>query len=376
MPIDSSPTSRALLALELVQGSPGITADRLADKLGVSERAARRYVGILREAGIPIESVRGPYGGYRLGRGLRLPPLTFSATEALGLVMAVLDGHHAASDPTDPVGSALGKIMRALPEPVAAQAEAVRRTTRTGARPGRRTPGSRHRVHAGAGVLGPAAGAARLPLGGRLGVGHRGRPVGGRRAARPVVPPVPLALRRRPAAPTAIDRVRDVQADSRTPSARPPTSTRSRCSSSTSAVGWEYEVDVVIDAAVDDVARRRPPHPRPARAGRRGHHPAGRQHQQPDLVRRAARGGPGAVPGRRRRGPAGVRAATSAGGWPPRAADSGVAEHAEEVASGSRRTTKSATSGWGQSATRSAPSPRSRSISARWSSGPEVARSR
>lgn len=126
---DSSPTARALLTLELVQGSPGITADRLADKLGVSERAARRYVGILREAGIPVESVRGPHGGYRLGRGLRLPPLMFSATEALGLVMAVLDGHHDASDPTGPVGSALGKIVRALPEPVAAQAEAVRRTT-------------------------------------------------------------------------------------------------------------------------------------------------------------------------------------------------------------------------------------------------------
>jgi predicted DNA-binding transcriptional regulator YafY len=126
---DASPTARALLVLELIQGSPGITADRLSDKLGVSERAARRYVGILREAGIPIESVRGPYGGYRLGRGLRLPPLMFTATEALGLVMAVLDGHHEASDPTDPVGGALGKIMRALPEPVAAQAEAVRRTT-------------------------------------------------------------------------------------------------------------------------------------------------------------------------------------------------------------------------------------------------------
>src|SRR2546421_5380956 len=126
---DVSPTARALLALELIQGSPGIAADRLADKLGVSERAARRYVGVLREAGIPVESVRGPYGGYRVGRGLRLPPLMFSATEALGLVMAVLDGHHDASDSTDPVGSALGKIMRALPEPVAAQAEAVRRTT-------------------------------------------------------------------------------------------------------------------------------------------------------------------------------------------------------------------------------------------------------
>jgi predicted DNA-binding transcriptional regulator YafY len=123
---DASPTARALLTLELIQGAPGITADRLADKLGVSDRAARRYIGILREAGIPIESVRGPYGGYRVGRGLRIPPLLFTGTEALGLVMAVLDGHHDAGDPTGPVGSALGKIMRALPEPVAAQAEAVR----------------------------------------------------------------------------------------------------------------------------------------------------------------------------------------------------------------------------------------------------------
>lgn len=126
---DASPTARALLTLELIQGSPGITADRIADKLGVSERAVRRYVGILREAEVPVESVRGPYGGYRLGRGLRLPPLMFSPTEALGLVMAVLDGHHDAGDPADPVGSALGKIVRALPQPIATQVDAVRRTT-------------------------------------------------------------------------------------------------------------------------------------------------------------------------------------------------------------------------------------------------------
>ena len=126
---DASPTARALLALQLIQASPGISADRLAGKLGVSERAARRYVGILREAGIAVESARGPHGGYRVGRSLRLAPLMFTAAEALGLVMAVLDGHHDASDPAGLVGSALGKIVRALPEPVAAQAEAVRRTT-------------------------------------------------------------------------------------------------------------------------------------------------------------------------------------------------------------------------------------------------------
>ncbi|HEX4211706.1 MAG TPA: WYL domain-containing protein [Candidatus Dormibacteraeota bacterium] len=126
---ETSPTARALLALELLQGNPGITAESLASRLGVSERAARRYVGILREAGIPVGSTRGPYGGFHLGRGLRLPPLMFSASEALGLVMAVLDGHHDAGDPASLVGGALGKIVRALPEPVAVQAEAVRRAT-------------------------------------------------------------------------------------------------------------------------------------------------------------------------------------------------------------------------------------------------------
>lgn len=140
MSTDVSPTARALLTLELIQGQPGITAEQLADRLGVSERAARRYVGVLREAEIPVESVRGRYGGYRLGRGVRLPPVTFSAAEALALVMAALDGHHEASDPAGPVGAALGKLVRALPAGVAAQAEVVRRTTapapdRSAARP-------------------------------------------------------------------------------------------------------------------------------------------------------------------------------------------------------------------------------------------------
>ena len=49
----------------------------------------------------------------------------FSATGALGLVMAVLDGHHDVGNPTDPVGSALVKIVRALPETVAAQADPI-----------------------------------------------------------------------------------------------------------------------------------------------------------------------------------------------------------------------------------------------------------
>ncbi len=127
MTADLSPTGRALRTLELLQAQPGMTAAELAAKLDVTERAARRYVAILREADIPVESTRGPFGGYRVGRGIRLPPLVFSATEALGLVMAVLDGSHAAADTDDPVGAALGKIIRALPENVGRPAATMRR---------------------------------------------------------------------------------------------------------------------------------------------------------------------------------------------------------------------------------------------------------
>ncbi|WP_433305804.1 helix-turn-helix transcriptional regulator [Actinoplanes sp. CA-030573] len=121
-----SPTARALRALEILQASPGITAGQLAERLGVTERAARRYVGLLRDAGIPVESTRGPYGGFRLGRGTRLPPVVFTQEQALGLVMAVLDGQPAAIDADDLVGAALSKVIRALPESVGRQAAALR----------------------------------------------------------------------------------------------------------------------------------------------------------------------------------------------------------------------------------------------------------
>jgi predicted DNA-binding transcriptional regulator YafY len=144
---DLSPTGRALRALELLQAQSGITAAQLAAQLGVTERAARRYVAILREANIPVESTRGPYGGYRVGRGIRLPPLVFTATEALGLVMAALDGSHAAADADDPVGAALSKIIRALPENVGRPAATMRRHASTApdrgaVRPGTETTGA------------------------------------------------------------------------------------------------------------------------------------------------------------------------------------------------------------------------------------------
>lgn len=132
MPAVPSPTARALRTLEILQTRPGTTADELAERLGVSERAARRYVAILREAGIAVDSVRGPYGGYRLRRGTRLPPVVFTQEEALSLVMAVLDTHpEAAGGAEDPTHAhtALSKLLQALPESIRLPAAALRDNT-------------------------------------------------------------------------------------------------------------------------------------------------------------------------------------------------------------------------------------------------------
>ncbi|HKR67950.1 MAG TPA: WYL domain-containing protein [Streptosporangiaceae bacterium] len=121
-----SPAARVLQTLEMLQLQPGTTADEIAERLGVTGRAARRYVAILREAGVPVESARGRYGGYRLGRGVRLPPVVFTQDEGLALVMAVLEGHPAAIGTEELAGSALAKVIRALPEKVGRQAAALR----------------------------------------------------------------------------------------------------------------------------------------------------------------------------------------------------------------------------------------------------------
>ena len=64
---------------------------------------------------------------------MRLPPLTFTAAEAAGLVMAVLEGHKAAADPADLVGTALAKILRVLPSRVSALVRPIRDVTATSA---------------------------------------------------------------------------------------------------------------------------------------------------------------------------------------------------------------------------------------------------
>ena len=83
----SNVATRLLSLILLLQSRPSWKAAALAAELRVSERTIHRYMSMLEEMGIPIYSERGPYGGFSLVRGYKLPPLIFSAEEATVLYM-------------------------------------------------------------------------------------------------------------------------------------------------------------------------------------------------------------------------------------------------------------------------------------------------
>ncbi|MBA2774444.1 MAG: YafY family transcriptional regulator [Nocardioidaceae bacterium] len=124
------PAGRLLALLELLQDRPGVNGPALAAALTVDVRTVRRYVTTLQEMGIPVDTTTGRHGGYRLLPGFRLPPLMFSADEAVGLAVALLGVRSSAHDELPAVvASAFGKIERVLPPDLAQQVRALRDVT-------------------------------------------------------------------------------------------------------------------------------------------------------------------------------------------------------------------------------------------------------
>lgn len=123
----SRPTARVLALLELLQSGGTRTVAELADRLAVDERTVRRYVDHLVDLDVPVRSVRGRYGGYRLASGYRMPPLMLSDDEALAVLLGLVAGRRAGLMTATGTASetAAAKIRRVLPERLSRRLDAV-----------------------------------------------------------------------------------------------------------------------------------------------------------------------------------------------------------------------------------------------------------
>ena len=126
----SHPLTRVLTLLELLQSHARLTGAELADRLGTDIRTVRRYTAHLRDLGIPVTAERGRYGGYRLARGYRMPPLVLTNDEALAVVLGLVAAERLGMGTTVLASAgALAKIERVLPqalrEPLAAIRESL-----------------------------------------------------------------------------------------------------------------------------------------------------------------------------------------------------------------------------------------------------------
>ncbi|MEV4513655.1 YafY family protein [Dactylosporangium sp. NPDC049525] len=121
------PTARVLALLELLQSGGLRTLAELADRLEVDGRTVRRYVDHLIDLDVPVESVRGRYGGYRLRPGYRMPPLMLTDDEALAVVLGLVSGRRAGLLATTGAAheTAIAKIRRVLPERLTRRLDAV-----------------------------------------------------------------------------------------------------------------------------------------------------------------------------------------------------------------------------------------------------------
>src|SRR5690554_6528674 len=107
---------RLAAILIVLQSRDLVRAEDLAKRFEVSVRTIYRDMEALSEAGVPVMSISGAGGGYRLMEGYRLPPLTFTTDEALALLLAQVALAHMGEGPFSEAGRrAMDRILAAMP---------------------------------------------------------------------------------------------------------------------------------------------------------------------------------------------------------------------------------------------------------------------
>uniref|UniRef100_UPI0034DEEF53 helix-turn-helix transcriptional regulator n=1 Tax=Streptomyces flavofungini TaxID=68200 RepID=UPI0034DEEF53 len=109
-------SDRLLSILLLLQTRGRVPAHELAERLGVSVRTIYRDVEALSASGVPVYAERGRHGGIELLAGFRTDVTGLTADESRALFVLAAQGAHAALGLDAALGSALRKVMAALPE--------------------------------------------------------------------------------------------------------------------------------------------------------------------------------------------------------------------------------------------------------------------
>ncbi|MFE9837498.1 helix-turn-helix transcriptional regulator [Streptomyces sp. NPDC005551] len=120
-------SERLLSILLLLQTRGRVPARELAGRLEVSVRTIYRDIEALSASGVPVYAERGRHGGIELLAGFRTDVTGLTADESRALFILAAQGAHAALGLDAALGSALRKVMAALPAPHRPAAEATSR---------------------------------------------------------------------------------------------------------------------------------------------------------------------------------------------------------------------------------------------------------
>jgi len=120
------PIMRVLTVLEILQAREHTSGAELARRLEVSPRTVQRYIARLQDLCVPVESMRGVGGFYRLKPGFRLPPLMFTDEEAFALTLGLRALRHLGLSAFAPATEgAAAKLGRVLPDPLRESVQAI-----------------------------------------------------------------------------------------------------------------------------------------------------------------------------------------------------------------------------------------------------------
>lgn len=128
----TTPSGRLLTLLSLLQSRRDWPGMALAERLEVTPRTVRRDVDRLRELGYPVQTTKGPAGGYRLAPGADLPPMLFDDEQAVAVSVALQTATSGISGIEEAALRALATIRQVMPARLRHRVDALQVTALRG----------------------------------------------------------------------------------------------------------------------------------------------------------------------------------------------------------------------------------------------------